>query len=213
LLKRIKDVQKDVEDLRKDLDDVKEDVDVLMKDYDLRTNSPDSDGDGVPDYLDLEPNSPPGTIVNFQGIALPIERDKFQRNPDGSFRFDANGNPIRVKKEDDFSGVALYSVFFPLNSTHISPLNMERLAIAANVLRMYPDLKFDIIGSACEIASVEYNDDLSRRRANVVRDALVRDFGIDSNRLIVSWVGELKPLSNDRRKLFLNRRTDILIAR
>ncbi len=210
LLKRIKDVEKDVDELKDDLDKVKDDVDVLMKDYDLRVNSPDSDGDGVPDYLDLEPNSPPGSIVNFQGIALPIEKDKFQRNPDGSFKFDEDGNPIRV--EEEYQGIALYSVYFPLNSTHISPVNMQRIALAANVLQRYPDLKFEIIGSACEIASVEYNDDLSRRRANAVRDVLVKDFGIDSNRLIVSWVGELKPLTTDRRKLYINRRTDILIA-
>jgi outer membrane protein OmpA-like peptidoglycan-associated protein len=212
LLKRIKDVEKDVDDLKKDLDDVKDDVDVLMKDYDLRTNSPDSDGDGVPDYLDLEPNSPAGATVNFQGVALPIEKDKFQRNPDGSFKFDPQGNPILTEEPKDFQGIALYSVFFPLNSTYLSPANMERISIAANVLKRYPDLKFDVVGSACEIASPDYNDDLSRRRANVVRDVLVKDFGIDSNRLIVSWTGELKPLTSDRRKLFLNRRTDILIA-
>lgn len=212
LLKRIKQVEDDVDSLKKGLADVKDDVDMLMDDYDKRYNSPDSDGDGVPDYLDLEPNSPKGSIVNFQGIALPIEKDKFERNPDGSFKFDKDGNPIPLEEETKYDGIALYSVFFPLNSTFVSPMNQERIAIAANLLKKYPDLKYEVVGSACEIASEEYNEGLSKRRASVVKDILVKEYGIDSNRLIVSWTGELKPLSSSRQRLFINRRVDIFIA-
>lgn len=213
LLKRIKAVEDDVDTLQKGLADVKEDVDMLMADYDKRYNSPDTDGDGVPDYMDLEPNSPKGAIVNFQGIALPIEKDKYERNPDGSFVFDKDGNPILKEKEEKYDGIALYSVYFALNSTFVTPLNHERIAIAANLLKKYPDLKYEVVGSACEIASEDYNEGLSKRRANVVKDFLVKEYGIDSNRLIVSWSGELKPLNNTRQRLFINRRVDIFIAK
>jgi OmpA-OmpF porin, OOP family len=211
LLKRLKKVEDDVDSLKKGLDDVKDDVDMLLADYDKRTNSPDSDGDGVPDYMDLEPNTPKGVIVNFQGIGLPIEKDKYERNPDGSFRFDQNANPIPIAQQ--MEAIALYSVFFPLNSTYVSPANMEKIAIAANLLKRYPDLKYELVGSACEIASVEYNEGLSKRRANTVHDILVKDFGIDKGRLFTSWVGELKPLTNNKQRLYLNRRTDIFIAK
>lgn len=214
LLKRIKKIEEDVDTLKKGLDDVEDDVEELMADYNKRTKSPDSDGDGVADYMDLEPNSPKGTVVNFQGISLPIERDKFQRNPDGSFKFDKDANPIPVpvEKKGDYDGIALYSVFFPLNSTFLSPVNFERIAIAANLLKKYPDMKFNLVGSACEIATTEYNDGLSQRRVNAVKDVMVKDFGIDSNRLFISWVGELKPLTTNKQRLFLNRRVDIFIA-
>jgi len=214
LLKRMQKLEDNLDTLKKDLDDVKDDVDTLMADYNKRTKSPDTDGDGVPDYMDLEPNSPKGTIVNFQGISLPFEKDKYQRNPDGSFKFDNNKNPILVeqpKKQAD--PIALYSVFFPLNSTYLSPVNMEKIALAANLLKKYPDMKFDLIGSACEIATTEYNDGLSKRRVNAVKDVMVKDFGIDANRLFISWVGELKPLTTNKQRLFLNRRVDIFIAK
>jgi OOP family OmpA-OmpF porin len=214
LLKRIKQVENDVDSLKKGLDDVKDDVDLLMADYDKRTNSPDTDGDGVPDYMDLEPNSPKGAIVNFQGVALPIEKNRYERNPDGSFKFDGDMNPILVQKDNErsFSGIALQSVFFPLNSTFISPVNHERIAHAAQLMMKYPDMKLELVGSACEIATVQYNDNLSKRRVETVQNILVKDYGIDSNRLTIRWVGELKPLPNTKSRLYLNRRVDILIA-
>jgi len=38
----------------------------------LSNDGPDSDGDGVPDHRDKEPNTPPNTPVDFWGKALPI---------------------------------------------------------------------------------------------------------------------------------------------
>lgn len=211
LLKKINEIAKDVDTLKKGLAEVKEDVDVLMADYNLRVHSPDSDGDGVPDYLDLEPNTPKGALVNFQGIAIPIDPDKYVRNPDGTYAFDEDGNPIMKDRELEGTA-ALYSVFFALNSTFVTPLNHERIAIAANLLKKYPDLKYNIVGSACTIASAEYNEELSKRRANAVKDILVKEYGIDSSRLNVEWVGETQPLNNSRNRLFINRRVDIFVA-
>ncbi|MDT8308919.1 MAG: OmpA family protein [Bacteroidales bacterium] len=211
ILKKIQQVENDVDSLKNRVGKVEDDVETLMKDYEQRMDKTDSDGDGVPDWMDIEPNTPPNTIVNWQGVALPIEKDLYEKDGD-RFRFDENGNPIlKEGARDQQESFAVYSVFFALNSTYITSINHERIATAARVLKKYPDLKLDIVGEACKIGTENYNDDLSERRAKAVKDILVNEYGIDAGRLNVSWNGELKPLSNKR--LFINRRVDIMIAK
>jgi outer membrane protein OmpA-like peptidoglycan-associated protein len=61
------------------------------------------------------------------------------------------------------------------------------------VFDAYPDMKVQIAGYTCDIGSEQYNQNLSERRANAVRDYLVNKTGIDPNRLSVTGYGETRP--------------------
>lgn len=88
-----------------------------------------------------------------------------------------------------------------------SALNETKLVFDA-----YPEMKVQITGYTCDLGPEQYNQNLSERRANAVRDHLVNITGIDPNRLSVSGYGETKPAypndsEENRRK---NRRVEFV---
>jgi OOP family OmpA-OmpF porin len=144
----------------------------------------DSDGDGVPDSRDREPNSAKGALVNFQGVTIPT----------------AGGAVINS---------FIPSVYFSLESSTVTYANYERLAVVGKMLKANPDLKLRIIGHTDPTGSESYNQKLSERRAQSVVDHLVKYYGIDESRLVVSARGENEQLNDGYNKV--NRRVDFEI--
>jgi len=67
----------------------------------------------------------------------------------------------------------------------------------ADVLRQYPETNIQIAGHTDSQGSEVYNQQLSERRAQAVRDALV-GMGVDPGRITVIGYGESRPIaSND----------------
>jgi outer membrane protein OmpA-like peptidoglycan-associated protein len=64
---------------------------------------------------------------------------------------------------------------------------------AKKVFDAYPTMTVQIVGHTCDMGPESYNQNLSERRAKAVRDFLVNEVGIDSNRLSTSGFGETKP--------------------
>ena len=175
---------------------------MLMKEREME-KGPDLDEDGVPDYRDLELNTPRGNMVNFLGVTIPNCCDPSKPNYKAASGAAAAGAIAS-------SGNLISSVFFPLNSTYVTPINRERIAIAALMLKRNPSWKLDIVGSACLLASDDYNIDLSMRRANTIKNILVKEYGISESRLLVKYDGESKPLNSSQENKHLNRRVDLL---
>jgi outer membrane protein OmpA-like peptidoglycan-associated protein len=136
---------------------------------DERGRAIDSDGDGVPDHLDKEPNTPPGSIVNFQGITIPT------------------GGAVG-------SGY-LPAVFFDFDRSNIKYQYYDNLAGIAKLLRANPNVNMVIIGHADHRGNEQYNERLARRRAEAVRDHLVKIYNIDAARLSIESKGETDPLA------------------
>lgn len=68
----------------------------------------------------------------------------------------------------------------------------------AGVLQQLEKRSFVIEGHTDGIGSDRYNDELSARRAEAVRSALVRDYGVADERLKTAGLGERRPIeSND----------------
>jgi outer membrane protein OmpA-like peptidoglycan-associated protein len=61
------------------------------------------------------------------------------------------------------------------------------------VFKAYPNMKVQIDGYACDLGPEAYNQDLSERRAEAVRDFLVKSVGIDPSRLSTAGYGETRP--------------------
>jgi outer membrane protein OmpA-like peptidoglycan-associated protein len=149
----------------------------------------DTDTDGIPDSRDLEPNTSKGTIVNNQGIALPAKS-----KGGGSSVLAANGY--------------LPSIFFELNSDVILKKFDETLASMALILKKNPDVRFRISGNCDARASVEYNIKLGKRRAEAIKNHLVKKYNIDPDRLTTESLGKSDPITGDHP---MNRRVDLTV--
>lgn len=141
---------------------------------------PDSDRDGVPDYLDRCPDTPPGLAVDQKGCPV-------------LFSF-----PLRLLF--DFNRVKIKKIYYP------------QLKKIAEVLKNNPYLKVEIAGYTDDVGSPEFNKKLSYQRALAVKEALVKHFGIDPNRIVVKGYGEEHPLvpNTTETNRALNRRVDII---
>jgi outer membrane protein OmpA-like peptidoglycan-associated protein/opacity protein-like surface antigen len=179
---------------------------ILMQEREME-KGPDLDEDGVPDYRDMELNTPKGNMVNFLGVSIPNCCDPSKPNYKAAQGEAASSGSVIA------SGNLISSVFFQLNSTFVTPINKERIAIAALALKKNSNLKLEIIGSTCSLASDEYNIDLSMRRANMVKNILVKEYGIAEARLIVKYDGETKAHNQTSENKHLNRRVDLLFAK
>ncbi|MBL7923251.1 MAG: OmpA family protein [Bacteroidia bacterium] len=155
----------------------------------------DTDGDGVADSRDLEPGTTQGSLVNFQGVTIAKPGD-FGKDGVGG----ANGK----------NGVGfLPSVFFDLGSATIKPNFHDRVLVIAKVLQANPDLKVRIVGN-CDIRGNENeNLKLGQRRADNVRDHLIKQYGIDAARLTTDSKGEKEPMATSLNPM--NRRVDFIV--
>ncbi len=130
----------------------------------------DSDGDGVPDYLDNCPDSASGAKVDDQGCYIVLEK------------------PVSIRME----------VLFDFDESEVKPQFFGEIEKTAQFMQEYPETRAVIEGHTDSIGSTSYNQALSQRRAEAVRQVLVQRFNVDSSRLKAVGYGEQRPVaSND----------------
>lgn len=83
-------------------------------------------------------------------------------------------------------------VTFDTDRDDVRPADMGTLDAKADLLRLFPQVRLRVIGHADERYTDEYNLVLGTRRAESVRDYLVRK-GIDGGRLESASLGETAP--------------------
>jgi len=109
--------------------------------------------------------------------------------------------------------VSMPDVLFDFNKYTLKPEARERLARVSGIVLAYPDLKLQIEGYTDSIGSDEYNQTLSEKRAEAVRDYLVSS-GVSMNNVAAQGMGKADPVADNRtaagRKL--NRRVEMIVS-
>jgi OOP family OmpA-OmpF porin len=159
----------------------------------------DDDGDGIPNDRDGTPDDP-------DGCKDKPETDNGWEDEDGC----PDELPEKIK---EFSGV-IEGIEFELDSAIIRDVSKEILDRAVKVLEEYPDIRIEIVGHTDDEGTTEYNEKLSRERAEAVEKYLV-DKGIDDARLETRGAGESEPLTSNATEegKAKNRRTEFKIIK
>ena len=90
-----------------------------------------------------------------------------------------------------------HGILFDVNSAIIKPESYGTLKEIANVLKEYPDLKVKIVGHTDSDGNDASNLDLSKRRADSVKTALAKEFGIVDDRMDTDGKGESEPIDGN----------------
>ena len=85
-----------------------------------------------------------------------------------------------------------------MNSANIKPESYGTLKQLADVLKENADVKVKIVGYTDSDGDEAKNLDLSKRRAASVKEALSKEFGIDTNRMETDGKGEADPIDTNK---------------
>jgi len=109
--------------------------------------------------------------------------------------------------------VSMPDVLFAFNQYTLKPEARERLAKISGIILAYPDLKLQIEGYTDSIGSDEYNQQLSEKRAEAVRDYLVSN-GVNMNNVAAMGMGKSDPVASNStaQGRQLNRRVEMIVS-
>ena len=174
---------------------------------------PDADGDGVADGDDKCPNVA-GPAAN-QGCPWPDRDgdgvfDKDDLCPDTVGTVANNGCPEVTEAVKKALNAYAKTILFDTGKSSIKAQSSEVLKNIIDILKEYPNAKFNIEGHTDSVGSEALNEKLSDSRASSVKDYLV-DGGIDAGRLSSKGYGESRPLDTNKTRAGRanNRRVEI----
>lgn len=93
--------------------------------------------------------------------------------------------------------VEVYGIYFDFDSATIRPESEAVLQQIAGLLRKNQDWKLSLSGHTDNIGDDKFNLGLSQRRAAAVKDALVTQYNIASDRLATSGYGASRPIETN----------------
>ena len=125
----------------------------------------------------------------------------------------AQSEAIAVQREGNVLALTFRSDFtFAVNSSTIRPGLNNELARVAQVLNAYPQTTLTVAGHTDSTGSEEYNQTLSQKRAESVKNALVQR-GVAAYRINAVGYGESQPVGDNETEFGRqqNRRVEVRI--
>ncbi|QIK37712.1 OmpA family protein [Caldichromatium japonicum] len=112
----------------------------------------------------------------------------------------------------DAGRIAIHSIQFDSGQATVKPESMPQIEQIARLLAEQPNLRLYIVGHTDNRGTLDYNLDLSRRRAEEVVRILIQRYGILGERLKPVGVANLAPLTSNATEegRALNRRVEIV---
>ncbi|WP_160136209.1 OmpA family protein [Chryseobacterium sp. c4a] len=145
----------------------------------------DADNDGVCDDWDRQLDTPAGARVDGAGVALDTDLDGvidlYDKCVTVPGPVENNGCPTTTTGPVVETETKLEGIEFDLNSDRILPSNTPILNNAVNYINS-SNGSYNVVGATDTRGTAAYNQKLSERRANNVKNYLVKN-GVQSNKL------------------------------
>ncbi len=110
----------------------------------------------------------------------------------------AKGLPDTRHKLVEEGKFSTTGILFEVNAATIMPESNGVLREIADVMTKFPDIRIMIIGHTDADGSDAANLELSRKRAESVKQSLSTDFGIDASRISTDGKGEKEPVGDNK---------------
>ncbi len=126
----------------------------------------------------------------------------------------ADVESVSIQRDQDILALSFKSDFsFDHDSSNIKPGAEDEIARVAAILIKYPQTNISIEGHTDSTGTEEYNMNLSRQRAEAVKNSLIGK-GLAPTRLRTIGFGESKPVTTNETEAGrqINRRVRIVIA-
>ena len=179
----------------------------------------DTDGDGVPDYLDECPDTPAeakgmvdenGCPKDTDGDGVPDYQDNCPTVPGTVENF---GCPEIKKEVRSLFTKAMQGIQFETGKAVIKKSSNAILKQIAQVFIENPTYQVEIQGHTDNVGNSEMNMQLSEKRANAVRDFLIKE-GVEPNRMTAVGYGDTRPIASNKnaKGRAENRRVEFVVS-
>ncbi|MCL7971697.1 MAG: OmpA family protein [marine benthic group bacterium] len=163
----------------------------------------DADLDMVLNGLDKCPDTPPGALVDTEGCPFDSDNDGYldgidrcPDTPEGAIVDETGCSEIQEGIQEGL--LVLHNVYFDFNEDTLRPESMPILDEVGLALLQRPGIKFEIQGHTDAIGSMEYNQELSDRRADTVLTYLIENYpDLDPSLYSARGVGEDRPIATN----------------
>lgn len=153
----------------------------------------DSDNDGVADYLDQEPNSAPGAIVDTKGVTIDSNNNGV---PDAIEQYidkhcNCNGISEAMTNSqilEQLVNSGIINVYFDYNVSQPYKSSIGGIDFVVEYMKAHPNAQIDVVGYADPVGGKDYNLALSVKRAEAVKK-IITDKGISASRLTTRGLG------------------------
>ena len=155
----------------------------------------DNDGDGIPDDKDKCPNE----AEVFNGV-----EDDDGCPDQGKALVNVTSTGFEIKEE----------VYFATNRARIRHRSHKLLDVVAAAIQANPNVRVRVEGHTDDTGTETWNQTLSEKRANAVRDYLIKQ-GVDPARLEAAGYGRSRPKveGHSAKARRLNRRVEFVIIK
>ncbi len=161
----------------------------------------DADSDGVLDNVDKCAGTPANVKVDATGCPLDTDGDGIADYLDkcpNEKGVEANKGCPEIKKEDKaLLEKALQGIYFDTGKDVIKPASYKILDNIAKLLNTNTQFNVLIKGHADSDGDDKFNDELSQKRADAVKNYLISK-EVKGNRLTAKGYGETQPLSDNK---------------